>query len=187
MRKACVFARDCAGLLRDPRSHWERVRALLEEPRFVERPHDSDYYAMLRYLVYGTQPQVTVFGQTYSAPERRAAPFSHLTSIPKIDTLLESLARFQSSLERAVDQTGGVQIGGRRRERYIFTRRSLLSVIRFLSNDLHVSRSGSSRTYDVKAALCRYYLNRVTNQEDRVAILNLLDAVGLGVKSWRLE
>ena len=154
--------------------------------RFVERPHDTDYHAMLRYLVYGTQPEVTVFGQSYLAPEPKVAPFAHLASMPQIDMLLESLARFQSSLERAVDQVGGTQIGGRRRERYVFTRRGLLAIVRFLSNDLHARQNEADRTHDVRASICRYYLNRVTNREDQVVVLRLLDAVGLGIKSWRL-
>ena len=155
--------------------------------RYVERPHEEDYLAMLRYLVFGEQPQVTCFGRTYGAPKKMTAPFAHLAKIPDIDQFLESLARFQSSLERAVDQTGSAQIGGRRREPYIFTRRGLIGAIRFIATDLHPERSSSGRSFDMRASICRYYINRISTPEDRVILFNLLDAVGLGLKSWNQQ
>lgn len=152
--------------------------------RFVERPHEEDYHSMLRYLIFGEQPEVTCFGRTYASPEVTTSPFAHLAKLPEIEGFLESLARFQSSLERAVDQGGAAQLGSRRREPYIFTRRGLIGAIRFIASDLHPERSTRGRSFDMRASLCRYYVNRVSTPEDRVILFNLLDAVGLGLKSW---
>ncbi len=44
--------------------------------RFVTRPGEQEYLAMLRFLVFGSQPEVTVLGQTYCA---RPRSMSHRT------------------------------------------------------------------------------------------------------------
>ena len=155
--------------------------------RYVPRPREEDYQAMLRYLVFGHPPTVSLYGVHYVGLVPQAPPFSHLSSVPKIDSFLSALARFHHALELAVDpQAAGAHLGGRRRERYVFTRRGLLSVMAYLAHNLRPDRDQRDRVHDMRVALCRYYLNRVTTTQDREIVLQLLEAVGLGVETWSL-
>jgi hypothetical protein len=148
--------------------------------RYVPRPTEREYLAMLRQLVHGEQPGVMVQGQHYAGgklPARYAA-LSKLLS----DEVLIGLARFQASLEHAAGRSGeAARLGGRRKERHVFTRRGLLSVLDFLVSPLGVAGNPGPRA--VRAALLRYYLARVATAEDQALVVQLLDASGLGPRS----
>ena len=100
--------------------------------------------------------------------------------------MIERLAEFQSSLESAIDQGNLSQLGAHRRDPYIFTRRSLMAVLQYLSNEHHNASSSQHKIHKLRTGLCRYYLSRATNQDDRQTVMRLLDSAGLGVTSWRL-
>jgi hypothetical protein len=157
--------------------------------RFVPRPDESDYLAMLRFLVFGTQPQVNVLGQPYSSvPASEAPPHAALASWPSISPLLSALARFHVALERASGQSenGTARLGSRRKERYVFTRRGLLSVLQYLSSPL-VLINPPPTTRIVREALVRYYIGRVSAREDQTLVMQLLDAAGIGPNTWSLD
>ncbi|TNE44829.1 MAG: hypothetical protein EP343_29700 [Deltaproteobacteria bacterium] len=151
--------------------------------RFVTPPSETEYLHMLHLLVYGQQPDVTLMGQTYKGGET-TAPYSMLADIPMLGSFLDALARFHASLEHAVRPQGssGPRLGNRRRERYIFTRRGLLSFIDFLAN--LVPGNSSPTTRILRIALYRYYLARIADPNDQMVVIQLLDAVGIGPNQW---
>ena len=152
--------------------------------RILEPPDEDDILAMLRRLVHGEQPTVIVHGRKYAA-WKTTATFPDLASVPRIDSSLEKLARFHASVDQAASGVReGAKLGAGRRERYAFTRRNLLSVVRFLR--LEISRCDrKDATGAMRGALDRYYIKRVT-AEDREVVLRLLDAAGIGMKTWAL-
>ncbi len=143
--------------------------------RFVPRPGEREYLAMLRLLIHGEQPEVVVSGRRFTGGKVHA-PFAMLAPVLNDDTLV-GLARFQSSLEHAAGRGGETpRLGVRRKERHVFTRRGLLAVLDYLSSPLGASRDPRA----VRQALARYYLGRVHTPEDQGVVVHLLDAAGLG-------
>jgi|GEM_PF-637504 len=155
--------------------------------RIVPNPTEHDYEDMLRCTVFGTQPEVRVLGQTWRGLDDGPAPHGVLAGVRGVDDLLHALARFQVALENASGQRLGsrAQIGVRRKERYVFTRRDLLSVMDYLASPLSEGAAGSARAF--KGALLRYYLQRVASEEDRRLVADLLNAAGIGPGTWTLE
>lgn len=157
--------------------------------RFVSRPDENDYLAMLRFLVFGVQPQVTVLGQPYSSqPASETPPHAALADWPMIVPLLAALARFHVALERASGpgEAGATRLGTRRKERYVFTRRGLLSILQYLSSPL-VFGGAPPTTRVIREALIRYYIGRVSAKEDQALVIQLLDAAGIGPNTWSID
>jgi hypothetical protein len=144
--------------------------------RFVPRPGEREYLAMLRLLVHGEQPAATVHGRRY-ASGRVSARYGGLARV-LTDEVLVGLARFQTSLEHAAGRGGDTpRLGSRRKERHVFTRRGLLSVLDFLASPLGIGLDGQR---SVRAALLRYYLGRTSDGQDQALVVQLLEAAGLG-------
>jgi hypothetical protein len=156
--------------------------------RFVPRPGETEYLAMLRYLVFGTQPEMTVLGQPYAGtPAGEEPPHAALAAWPHVAGLLSALARFHAALERAsgLGEDETARLGARRKERYVFTRRGLLSVLQYLTSPLGPAlETLSMRT--IREAIVRYYLGRVSARDDQVLVVRLLDAAGLGPNTWSI-
>ena len=154
--------------------------------RYVPTPGEAEYRDMLRFLVLGEQPGLTLYGRTYR-PEAAAAPYPGLARLPQVDAFLAALARFHATLEGASGHRDGsgraARLGWRRRERYVFTRRGLLSVVDYLSRAM----AGEDPTLNMRAALARYYVGRVASEEDRAVVVRLLDAAGIGPETWSLR
>jgi hypothetical protein len=147
--------------------------------RFIPRPGEAEYRAMLDFLVFGRQPEVTVLGRTYPASQH-PAPLSALASWPEIRTLLVALASFHTALENASGHgEDTARLGARRKERYIFTRRGLLSFVEYLASPFGLGGGVPTRRA-VREALLRYYLGRVSSPADQRTIVQLLEAAGLG-------
>lgn len=146
--------------------------------RYVPAPGELEYGQMLRFLVYGEQPPVTLAGARYQAPQT-AAPYGRLATCPAIEAFLAALARFHASVESAVGQgsNGQAQLGGRRKERYVFTRRALLSVLQYADSPLPVG--SADPLAPLKAGIERYYLARMVSAGDRASLIQLLTAAGL--------
>ncbi len=149
--------------------------------RYVPRPGEQEYLAMLRLLLRGEQPEASASGRRYQGG-RVPARFAELSPLLS-DRLLVGLARFQVALEAAAGQGGdAARLGARRKERYVFTRRGLLSVLDYLASPLGVGLESGDGA--VRSALLRYYVGRVTAAEDRTVVARLLDAAGIGPNSW---
>jgi MoxR-like ATPase len=147
--------------------------------RFIPRPGEVEYRAMLDFLVFGRQPEVTVLGRAYPG-SRHPAPLAALASWPEIRTLLPALASFHVALESASGQADDTtRLGARRKERYVFTRRGLLSFVEYLASPFGLGGGVPSR-WAVREALLRYYLGRVSSPVDQRTIVLLLEAAGLG-------
>jgi hypothetical protein len=137
---------------------------------------------MLRFLVYGEHPDVTVTGERYTG-QAVEAPMGALAEVEGIDDFLRAVARFHAALEEAVGRRGGSragQLGARRRDRYVFTRRGLLALIEYLASN--ADADSSLRT--MRRALARYYLGRVQPGADQRVVARLLDAAGIGPGTW---
>jgi hypothetical protein len=147
--------------------------------RFIPRPGEVEYRAMLDFLVFGRQPEVTVLGRSYPGAQQ-LAPLASLASWPEIRTLLPALASFHVALENASGQADDTaRLGARRKERYVFTRRGLLSFVEYLASPFGLGGGTPSRRA-VREALLRYYLGRVSSVVDQRTIVQLLEAAGLG-------
>lgn len=153
--------------------------------RFVNAPGEAEYLSMLRYLVHGDQPDITVAGARWTGASVEA-PMGSLSDLDGIDDFLRAVARFHAALEEAVGRRGGSrggQLGARRRDRYVFTRRGLLAVMEYLASGL--ATDNSVRT--MRRALARYYLGRVQPGGDQRIVARLLDAAGIGPGTWAPE
>jgi hypothetical protein len=147
--------------------------------RFIPRPGEVEYRAMLDFLVFGRQPEVTVMGRTYPASQQ-PAPLAALASWPEVRTLLPALASFHVALENASGQADDTaRLGARRKERYVFTRRGLLSFVEYLASPFGLGDGAPSRRA-VREALLRYYLGRVSSAADQRTMVQLVEAAGLG-------
>ena len=154
--------------------------------RYVQPPGEAEYLDMLRYLVFGEQPKVETVGGRF-AGGRQEAPMGMLADVEGIDDFLRALARFHAALEEAVgrsNQGRATTLGGRRRERYVFTRRGLLAVMDYLGSALATDGGG---VRSMRQALARYYLGRVMPGGDQRIVARLLDAAGIGPATWSPE
>lgn len=150
--------------------------------RLMEPVREQEYIAMLRRLVFGTQPELKINGIIYDGAESSPV-YPNLRGIECIDLFLCSLARFHCSMESAAGQGGGpARIGARRKEKLVFTRRGLVSVIDFMDRE---AATGNANLRKLSAeAITRYYTAKVPPGEDLQAANSLLDACGIGESSW---
>jgi len=150
--------------------------------RLVPKPSEAEYRTMLRRLVFGEQPALRMLGVPY-AGFTDSAPFAQVAEHPHAGELLAALALFHAGLEKA--SSGGAQgaprIGARRKERQVFTRRGLLSVVGYLARSID-HRTDATQAF--REAVLRYYLGRVA-EEERGTVVQLLDAAGIGPGTWR--
>ncbi|MEM6927160.1 MAG: AAA family ATPase, partial [Myxococcota bacterium] len=153
--------------------------------RHVPAPGEGEYVAMLWFLVTGQQPDVVLGGSRYLGAAQ-APPMAQLAEIDDIDHFLRALARFHAALEEAVGRKpgGGSQLGARRRERYVFSRRGLLAVMDYLASSLNPE---DRSVIAMRKALARYYLGRVQAGTDQRVVARLLDAAGIGPSTWAPE
>ena len=139
-------------------------------------PSESDYLAMIRLLVLGQHPVVTIQGQRYRAAD--SAPlFPAIGAIDGCESFLKRLAVFHASLAKAAEGTGGsAGLGRNRRERYTFTRRTLLSVMKM--TDHLISSRKQSPENAIREAIGMFYTNRIKDPSDRAAVESVLRASG---------
>lgn len=138
---------------------------------------EADYLAMLRFVILGEHPVVTCQGLHYQA-EASAPAFARLQELPEVDALMRQLALFQMAVVKASGADGGVPgIGRTRRERYSFTRRTLLNTLTLLDRQIQAGAKPDRRL--VRDAVEVFYVNRLRDAADRNAVLSLLRAAGI--------
>ncbi len=147
---------------------------------FVRPPDEAALRAMLRCLVFGEQPEVALRGVLWTS-EAAEPVHGYLRAVPGIDALLDAISTFHAGVSRASGAgDGGASLGRARRERYVFTRRTLLAALKTLAGeiggvDLHDAGAVSALTRDV---LERMYLERISDEADRAAVRTALRAAG---------
>jgi MoxR-like ATPase len=156
--------------------------------RYVQNPSENDYVSMLTFLVFGQNPNVRIYGKNYLGTKIKNPPFAQLAKVKNIQAFLKALAQFHCALENAVGKRGSMaKLGNQRRDKYVFTRRGLLSVMDYLLARLNQGDAKDQSTQiDMKLALNRYYLSRCTNGADQNIVMQLLNASGIGLHSWKI-
>lgn len=137
----------------------------------LEAPGEPEYRALLHRLVHGVQPEFVLDGIEWRAAD--ADPVHpQLATDPGIDELLDAIASFHVSMSALA----GTELGRSRRERYVFTRRTLLATMALVA-DL-VDR-GHAAHAAAREALEIVYLQRVQPGPDRQAARSALRTAGL--------
>lgn len=140
-------------------------------------PGEADHLAMIRFLATGQQPVVYCNGKAYQAACREPL-FGLLQQLPEWETLARHLALFQISMVKASGTEGSpASLGRTRRERYSFTRRTLLSTLEFVHRQLAAGAEPSRAL--VREAIELFYLKRLRDVADRNAVASMIRAADL--------
>ncbi len=136
---------------------------------------------LLRRLVLGTQPVVTLAGQRWQAASS-APVHPALAQWPDIDTFLGALAKFHNHVAKAAGQGGGeASLGRDRSERYCFNRRSLLFLVSMLDRAL---AAGTDPDTALRTAIGDIYVGQLDNEADERAVVRMAEACGL-IRQWK--
>ena len=142
----------------------------------LESPGETEYRALLNRLVHGVHPQFVLDGVEWRAADSSPV-HPNLASDGRIDGLLDAIASFHVAVAAAAGGDSGVTLGRARRERYVFTRRTMLAAMSLLAGLV-------DRGIDLEAAALEaielVYLQRVQPGPDRQAVRSALRTVGLG-------
>ena len=142
----------------------------------LQQDHD-----LLRRLVRGTQPVVTLAGRRWQADGAQPVHAS-ITQWPEAETFLAALAKFHNHVAKAAGQGGGEATLGRdRSERYCFNRRSLLFLVSMLDRALS---AGVDPDTALRTAIGDIYLGQLDNEADERAVVRMAEACGL-IRSWK--
>lgn len=141
----------------------------------LEPPGEADYRALLMRLVHGVQPAFVLGGVEWRAPDG-APVHPGLAAEPHIDDLLGSLAAFHAALATAAGGPAGHDLGRGRRERYAFTRRTLLAAMALVAERVAAGHALAAAAHD---AIEIVYVQRVAPGPDRQAVRTTLRTVGL--------
>lgn len=159
----------------------------------AEAPGEMEYQQMLERAVFGRQPDVSIGGLRYQGSALADGPSSGLTSVPGIQGFLVRLAALHAGLVQMSSATDGkvAALGASRRERYVFSRRSLLAVLDGLERarmvdpvagtELGMQESPEAIAIDT---LEQVYVNRVRGADDRKQVVTLLRSLGLSRDKW---
>lgn len=147
----------------------------------AEVPGETEFGDMLRFLVLGEQPEFVFQGKTYFSPPGQPT-YPALGAVPEIRQLLPPLALFHSSLCQASGMNGSAPALGRlRRERYVFSRRTLLTCLQ-LANRARSEDATAPFETQLREAVEIAYLGRIRDGADRKAAIGLLRAAGLNYR-----
>ncbi|MBN2800776.1 MAG: AAA family ATPase [Deltaproteobacteria bacterium] len=156
-------------------------------------PGEAEYRQMLERLVFGRQPDVEVEGALWRGAEGEGALYGGLAALPGISGFLSRLAALHAGLVRMATPEDGKPpaIGLSRRERYVFSRRSLLAVLDGLGLlELCDPYTGEPRTLEdaperlAADAIRHAYLDRIRGDEDRAKVSQLLRTLGMNPAEW---
>lgn len=136
---------------------------------------------LLRRLVFGTQPVVTLAGRRWQAGNAQPV-HPALAQWPDAETFLAALAKFHNHVAKAAGQGGGeASLGRDRSERYCFNRRGLLFLVTMLD---HALRAGTDPDTALRTVLGDVYLGQLDNAADERAVIRMAEACGL-IRQWK--
>lgn len=138
---------------------------------------EADYLAMIHHLATGEHPVIQCNGVCYQA---ESGPPLHesLQQFPDWPVLSRRLAMFHFAVVKAAGtDSSPATLGRARRERYTFTRRTLLNTLHLVNQQI---RAGA----EPKRSLLRdaveiFYIKRLRDNADRNALLSLMRAADL--------
>lgn len=142
----------------------------------IGKPSEPELLDMLRCLVTGESPTFVWEGVRW-IPPRSEPIYPSLADFPDLEMTLKSISSFHARISGAAgDNEAPASIGRVRRERYVFTRRTLLNAMRLI----HENAKGASRLRGITArVMAEIYIQRLADPADRAAALALLRATGL--------
>ena len=141
----------------------------------VSPPGEAELRALLDRLVYGVHPEVVIDGTRWRGADEQPV-YPQLAGQPGIDRLLGAIASFHAAVTAAAGSDGAAELGSGRRERYVFTRRTLLATMRLFAGRVAAGRPVGRAA---REAVDRMYLQRVQPGSDRAAIRTALRTVEL--------
>ena len=142
---------------------------------FLESPAEADYRALLERLVHGVHPEITLDGVVWQAADSEPV-YPQLACAAGIDSVLAALASFHCAVAAAAGGTGAAELGRTRRERYVFTRRTLLATMTLLAERVARGEELEGAAGDVVELT---YLSRLAPGPDRQAVQSALRSVEL--------
>lgn len=140
----------------------------------LEPPGDAEYRALLARLVHGVQPEFVLDGVEWRADDCDPV-YPQLADDVRIDGLLDAIASFHGSVAAAAGGEG-VTLGRARRERYVFTRRTMLAAMSLMAR---MVERGADLESAAREAIELVYLQRVAPGADRQAVRSALRTTGL--------
>jgi hypothetical protein len=142
----------------------------------ISKPSEPELLDMLKCLVTGESPSFIWEGVRWVPPSSEPI-YPALSNFPDLDSTLKSISSFHARISGAAgDNEAPASIGRVRRERYVFTRRTLLNAMRLINENA----SGASRLRGVAArVMAEIYIQRLSDPADRAAALALLRATGM--------
>jgi hypothetical protein len=141
----------------------------------LEQPGEPEYRALLARLVHGVHPAFILDGVEWQAADG-VPVHPQLAADSRIDGLLDAVASFHDSVSAAAGSQGGADLGRSRRERYVFTRRTMLAA---MSLAAELVDRGTDLEVAVREGLEMVYLQRVQPGPDRQAVRSALRTAGL--------
>ena len=138
---------------------------------------EADYLAMIRFLATGQHPVVQCNGVFYKAASTTPI-LGLLEQMPDWEMTARHLAFFQASVVKAAGSEGcPPSLGRTRRERYSFTRRTLLSTLDYVNRQ--ITAGAEPRRLLLREAIEVFYIKRLRDVADRNAVASLLRAADL--------
>jgi hypothetical protein len=120
---------------------------------------------------------VLIEGRGYKG-ESGPPVYPQLQAIPEISSLLQRLAVFHHGIFKAAGGNGNTpSIGRLKKERYSFSRRILLNLLRYISERISAGSEASMGL--ITEGVRVLYLARIREEADKKAVLNILRAGGL--------
>ena len=142
----------------------------------IAKPSEPELFDMLRCFVTGESPAFVWEGVRWVPPCAKPI-YPLLSNFPDLDATLKAISSFHARISGAAGENEApASIGRVRRERYVFTRRTLLNTMRLI----HAHAEGASRLRGVAARIIsEIYIQRMSDPADRSAAVALLRATGM--------
>jgi MoxR-like ATPase len=150
---------------------------------FVSLPTEEDLKAMLSFLIFGEHPVVEYDGVFYQGQASEPL-YPSLQDLDEIDELMSRLAIFHYQLSQAAGDGGQAKIGRTRRERYVFTRRSLQTALKMINMTwtqcLKLEDGLRPSPLKIVADVIQMlYVARIQDPTDQAAVRAAMSAAGL--------